>query len=363
MATAEEIDGVDVTPSESTPAKAEGNNVEDTAIAEAEPIKSAASDKAAAVENGVDVASAKSGSPDSANSADTEDPVVAALKAKHTARSARRAGRRSGTLPPSSDTTPSSSPAVSTSNSLQSLLHADTQPLTEEIQRLKAVHKVEMQSLRRNHIENLKRVTEERDMFAAQLAKEQESASTGPGNSRELADLNAQLRASRIRTTELQAEVERLQNENKQLMLRVQATKTLGAESNTYDKLIEELVAAKLKCAEMEEVVETHSRTAREAKSAIAMLRDANGELEKSRQQWVVQCADLERKRADLEAAYANSSGNGEQKATANGATNTGKTNNADSAVVPSQAKPTLVATPDADASLSHDGLHGVPLD
>lgn len=163
--------------------------------------------------------------------------------------------------------------------------------------------KVEMGSLRRNNVANVKKVSEERDMFAVQLAREQEEAggsAGGKAESKKMADLNAQLRAARTRNTDLEEENKTLRDEVKQLNFRVQASRTLDAANDGYDKIVEDLVTFKLRCAQMEEEKEDLLRKNKDLKSTNAALFDANGDLETSRSQWVVQCAELEKEKTTL---------------------------------------------------------------
>lgn len=161
---------------------------------------------------------------------------------------------------------------------------------------------VELSSLRRNHLENVKAITQERDMFASQLAAEQSGSSRlGPaGDSKKLSDLEVQLRASRTRNSDLESENSALRDELKQLKFLVQASKTIDAASDGYNKVVNELVDTKMKCAQLQEEKEDLLRINKELTTTSAVLRDANGELEKSRSEWVVQCAELEKKRAEL---------------------------------------------------------------
>lgn len=163
---------------------------------------------------------------------------------------------------------------------------------------------VELSSLRRNHIENLKAITQERNMFASQLAAEQSAAAklaTSGADFKKWTDLEAQLRASRSRNGVLEAQNESLRDEVKQLTFLTQAVKTIDAASDGYNKVVNELVNSKLKCAQLQEEKEDLLRINKELTTTSAVLRDANGELEKSRSEWVVQCAELEKKRAELE--------------------------------------------------------------
>lgn len=163
---------------------------------------------------------------------------------------------------------------------------------------------VELSSLRRNHIENLKAITQERNMFASQLATEQNAAAklaASGADLKKLTDLEAQLRASRSRNAVLETQNESLRDEVKQLTFLTQAVKTIDAASDGYNKVVNELVNSKLKCAQLQEEKEDLLRINKELTTTSAVLRDANGELEKSRSEWVVQCAELEKKRAELE--------------------------------------------------------------
>lgn len=174
--------------------------------------------------------------------------------------------------------------------------------------------KLELSSLRRNHLENLKRVTEQRDMFATQLSKEQQQTQAGTAHrsksldsndsatTNEVADLKAQLRAARVRNSDLETENVMLRDSNKQLSFRVQAAKTLDAASTGYQTVVDDLVDAKLKSAQLAEEKEDLLRINKELTTTSQVLRDANGELEKSRSQWVLQCAEVEKKRTALEA-------------------------------------------------------------
>lgn len=166
---------------------------------------------------------------------------------------------------------------------------------------------VELSSLRRNHLQNLKVITEQRDMFAEQLSKEQEKniisqQNGGKKQRNDIAnDLEAQLRAARIRNSDLENENVILRNEVKQLNFRVQASKTLDAASNGYQTVVDDLVETKLKCAQLSEEKEDLLRINKELSTTSNVLSNANGELEKSRSQWVLQCAEVERKRTELE--------------------------------------------------------------
>lgn len=164
--------------------------------------------------------------------------------------------------------------------------------------------RVELSSLRRNHIENIKKISQERDMFASQLAAEQKNSERSKASStdhKKISDLEVQLRASRTRNSDLEAENSTLRDEVKQLMFRVQAGRTIDAASDGYNKVVDELVEAKLKCAQLLEEKEDLLRINKELTTTSAVLHDANGELEKSRSKWVLRCAEMEKQRSELE--------------------------------------------------------------
>lgn len=162
-----------------------------------------------------------------------------------------------------------------------------------------------MASLRRNHLANIKKVTDERDMFAAQLVREQqqseERAGSNPDQSKKTQEMAAQLRAARTRSTDLETENAELRDEVKQLNFRVQAGKTLSAANDGYERIVDELVNVKLKCAQLQEEKEELLKINRELMASNAQFREQSGDLEKSRSGWVVQCAELEKQRAELE--------------------------------------------------------------
>lgn len=182
--------------------------------------------------------------------------------------------------------------------------------LREELKRLN----LEMKSLHRNHLHNIRAMTAQRDMFAEQLAREQQrtanpnskhggknQSSRGNDTTLSIADVEAQLRAARIRNSDLEAENTMLRDEVKQLNFRVQASKTLDAASNGYQQVVDDLVAVKLKCAQLSEEKEDLLRINKELTTTSNALSDSNGDLEKSRAQWVMQCAEVEKKRTELE--------------------------------------------------------------
>lgn len=257
--------------------------------------------------------------PDSDPPAEMSD--IEKLKAAHAARRSRRRPPRppsspSATPSDASNSSSSSSPDNTTTNddgatpsndSNTPSEDAETVRLREEVARLN----LEMKSLHRNHIENMKAISAQRDMFAEQLAREQrESGSQQKGSSKrpsaatlaeKLTDVEAQLRAARIRNSDLESENTMLRDEVKQLNFRVQASKTLDAASNGYQQVVDELVEYKLKCAQLSEEKEDLLRINKDLSTSTTALRDANGVLEKSRTQWVLQCADVEKKRTELE--------------------------------------------------------------
>jgi hypothetical protein len=295
--------------------------------------------------------------------ADRADPDMERLKALHTRRLSRR---RSS--PASSSNSLSSFTFEDNVGSSSSQTHApgfqkdantpsptpsSTDHSLSGIDALHSAHTVELQSIRRNHIENIKRIAEERDALATRLTENEGRA----GSSKELkqiANLTTSLRAARIRTADLQSENERLQEQNKQLLLRIQAGKTMDAESSAYEGIIGELVDAKMQYATMQEEMEQLRRNSRDAAQSIAVLTEANGDLEKSRAEWVVQCADLQRTNNELQ----------RQRATSNVTT-----------FLPSQLRPKSMPASTRGSggipgslsrSLSHqsedDGMTGVPL-
>lgn len=181
-------------------------------------------------------------------------------------------------------------------------------PEPEEVDEVKKLQtelstmRLEMVSLRRNHLTNLKKVTEERDMFATQLAKEQNvEGKSSTADAKKASDMAAQLRASRTRNNDLESENAALRDDVKQLNFRVQAGKTLAAANDGYERIVDELVTVKLKCAQLQEEKEDLLKINKDLTQQNAHFRDATGELEKSRSSWVVQCAELEKQRAELE--------------------------------------------------------------
>ena len=172
--------------------------------------------------------------------------------------------------------------------------------------------RVELASLRRNHQANIKRIEKERDMFAAELAREQgqgqgatrlgrKGSARLTGSTNKVEELEAQLRAVRTRNSDLEEENKTLRQENKEAVLRLQATKTLSAESGAYDKIVADLVDIKLKLALSQEENEELSRSVKTTKDSTDVMKKANGNLEKSRQEWVVKCAAAEKEKAALQ--------------------------------------------------------------
>lgn len=194
---------------------------------------------------------------------------------------------------------------------LKALRKSSDAEITKLKDELSAGH-VELGSLRRNHQANIKKVEGERDMFAAALAQEQGQGKSGGGiggrvggmgsrSSSKVEEVEAQLRAARVRNGDLEEENVGLRQENKQMLLRLQANKTLGAESGAYDKLVADLVDVKLKLALAQEQSEEQTRSVKGIKDTNNVLRTANGDLEKSRQEWVLKCANLEKEKEELQ--------------------------------------------------------------
>lgn len=247
------------------------------------------------------------------------------IKAAQASRRTRRTRSTAVPLTPDS-TAPGVDKAEPTATSDDSPIpRRDHEAALAAVREEMATMRLEMGSLRRNHLHNLKKVTEERDMFASQLVREQSAAKRAPstGETRKVADMEVQLRAARTRNTDLEAENGVLRDEVKQLNFRVQASKTIDAATNGYERIVDDLVVVKLKCAQLQEEKEDLLRINKELSQTAAMLTDANGELEKSRTHWVVQCADLEKKRAELEAKVMETRpGQSSEEKEAKGATN-----------------------------------------
>lgn len=244
-----------------------------------------------------DVIAASAETPPPTESAEPTAPAelsdLEKIKAAQASRRSRRSRGPVATPTPSTESVPASGEGSGDGSS-------EMEKLREEA----ATLRLEMSSLRRNHLHNLKRVTEERDMFASQLVHEQSNSggAAGAAEKRKLGDVEVQLRAARTRNNDLEAENGVLRDEVKQLNFRVQASKTLDAATNGYERIVDDLVSVKLKCAQLQEEKEDLLRINKELTQTSAVLTDANGELEKSRSQWVMQCADVEKKRAVLEA-------------------------------------------------------------
>ena len=213
------------------------------------------------------------------------------IKAAQAARRNRRS-RSSRQLP----LPPTAISVSSTSSSEPNKDDAELKKLREEATNLR----IEMGSLRRNHLQNIKALTAERDMFARQLAKEQNSSKPNTHSTRSEEDLSAQLRAARTRNTNLESENAELRDEVKQLNFRVQAARTLDAASDGYEKIVDDLVKVKLQCAQLQEEKEHLLMINKDLMSTTAKLTEANGDLESSRSEWVLKCADLERERHEL---------------------------------------------------------------
>lgn len=245
-----------------------------------------------------------SATPDPAQTEDSSREL-SDLEQIKAAQQSRRSRRTRPTGPPTAEEPESTAPAAdsSTTDDSTPVSRKEHEAVVEALRQEMATARLEMGSLRRNHLHNLKKVTEERDMFAAQLAREQSAAKQAPSgaDSRKVADVEVQLRAARSRNADLETENTVLRDEVKQLNFRVQASKTIDAATNGYESIVNDLVAVKLKCAQLQEEKEDLLRINKDLSTTNAVLTDANGELEKSRSQWVVQCADLETKRIDLE--------------------------------------------------------------
>lgn len=236
--------------------------------------------------------------------AEPEMSEIEKIKAAH---AARRSRRSRPPLPPSSSVLPPSSADAADASADASAADASASADADETQQLAkaneqvAIMRVELSSLRRNHLQNIKKITAERDMFAVELAKQQNDQKGGGPNSKKLGDVEAQLRASRTRNSDLELENNALRDEVKQLKFRVQASKTIDAASDGYNKVVDELVDAKLQCAQLMEEKEDLLRINKELTSTSAVLRNSNGDLEKSRSEWVLRCADVEKQRSELE--------------------------------------------------------------
>ncbi|PXF48758.1 hypothetical protein BWQ96_01610 [Gracilariopsis chorda] len=246
---------------------------------------------------------------DSAQHAQSADPAstgmseIDKIKAAHAARRSRRARGASAAAakPPSPQPKPATE-ALADEDPAVTKVRTESEQQVEQLRQELSNMKLEMGSLRRNHIQNIKQLTESRDMFAKQLAKEQDSTvKPSSANAKKLEDLEAQLRAARTRNSDLESENEMLRDDVKQLNFRVQASKTFDAASDGYEQIVSELVMVKVRCAQLEEEKEELLRMNKEFASTAHVLREANGELEKSRSQWVVQCADIEKQRTELE--------------------------------------------------------------
>ncbi|CAN8063793.1 unnamed protein product [Agarophyton chilense] len=235
-------------------------------------------------------------------SSKSEMSEIERIKAAHAARRSRRSRGTSSLAVPSTveteskDETTEEDPAVA---KVKKEYEEKISKLTQEMNTMK----LEMASLRRNHLQNIKQVSESRDMFAAQLAKEQSgNTKSSTADTKKLEGIEVQLRAARNRNSDLESENTELREDVKQLNFRVQASKTLDAASDGYEIIVSELVEAKVKCAQLEEEKEELLRMNKELSSTSHVLREANGDLEKSRSHWVVQCAEIEKKRTELEA-------------------------------------------------------------
>lgn len=194
-----------------------------------------------------------------------------------------------------------------------------------EAQSALSTARVEMASLRRNHGHNLKAMTRERDLALAAAARAQGSGSAAGGASagvgggsaasgvaalkEQVRDLEAQLRASRLRSAEVEKEAAELSSEVKQLRFRVQAAATMEAANGAYDQMIEQLVEMKLKVAEGEEARAVASNSLRQLERSAAAATERAEAAEGAKNDLVWAKIDLERAAAastkQLEAASA----------------------------------------------------------
>lgn len=182
---------------------------------------------------------------------------------------------------------------------------------TKELEKLREELKIaqlEIGSMRRNNVTNIQKLQAERDAFAKQLAQEQ--AEISPESRQGLANLQADLRATKLRNTRLEEENANLRKERKNLELRATATKTLDAASSGYEKVVVDLIEVKLKCATLNDEKEELVHQNRTQKSDNDHLSEANRLLEKSRSEWVVKCADLERQIQEAKGITTNNVGN-----------------------------------------------------
>lgn len=172
--------------------------------------------------------------------------------------------------------------------------------------------RVEMASLRRNHGHNLKAMTRERDLALAAAARAQGSGTVAggamPGGGgagaaaagmsalkEQVRDLEAQLRASRLRSAEVEKEAAELSSEVKQLRFRVQAAATMEAANGAYDQMIEQLVEMKLKVAEGEEARAVASNSLRQLERTAAAASERAEAAEGAKNDLVWAKIDLER--------------------------------------------------------------------
>lgn len=161
--------------------------------------------------------------------------------------------------------------------------------------------RLEMSSMRRNHVTNVQKLKQERDMFALQLAQEQEQAD--PESVRGIESLRTELKTVKMRNANLEEENAQMRGELKELKLRLTATRTLDAQQSGYEAVVTDLITVKLQCANLSEDKETLVRENRNMKTDNDALSTANGLLEKSRSEWVLKCAQLESKLRAMEEA------------------------------------------------------------
>lgn len=168
----------------------------------------------------------------------------------------------------------------------------DPEELTKLREQLNTA-RLEMASMRRNHVTNVQKLTHERDMFAMQLSKEQEEVT--PDSKRGMEELRNELKASKLRVKNMEEENVRMREELKELRLRVTAFKTLDAANSGYESVVNDLIHVKLKLATLSADNENLVHENRVLKSANDVLTTGNGLLEKSRTEWVHKCAELEK--------------------------------------------------------------------
>lgn len=214
------------------------------------------------------------------------------LREAHRLRKARRGASRPE---PTEEGNATSAPAVDQGAATTGDNSEEMKTLQEQLN----TSRLEMASMRRNHMNNVKKIAEERDMFALQLAQEQKEAD--PESRRGIEELRNELKAVKMRNANLEEENVQLRSELKELRLRLTATRTLHAQQSGYEAVITDLIAVKLECANLNEEKETLTRENRSLKGNNDNLSNANGLLEKDRSEWVYKCAELEKKLRAME--------------------------------------------------------------